>query len=158
MITAKDIMSKEVITVLKDTPIAHAAKLLIESHFNGLPVVNKDGRIIGIICQEDLIFQQKRIPLPSFFTVLDSFIPLSSEKNIEKEVEKIAAVTVDKAMSPDPVTVAPQTPIEDIATLMVKNNIHTIPVLDQEELVGIIGKEDILRTLIPDNEERRNVA
>ena len=149
MVRAKDIMTKKVVTVLPDTPVTEAAKLLIENHFNGLPVVEEGGRIIGIICQDDLIFQQKKIPLPSFFTVLDSLIPLSSEKNIEKEVQKIAAVTVRQAMTSDPITIGPEADIEDIATLMIKHDIHTLPVLDQEKLVGIIGKEDILQTLIP---------
>jgi len=149
MATAKDIMTKEIVTVLPETPIAEAAKLLIESHFNGLPVVDKRGRLTGIICQDDLIFQQKKIPIPSFFTVLDGLIPLSSEKSIEKEVRKIAAVTVESAMTPDPVTVGPEAGIEDIASLMIKHDIHTLPVLDQGTLVGIIGKEDILRTLVP---------
>lgn len=148
MIRAKDIMSPKVVTVLPQTPITEAAKLLIENHFNGLPVVEEGGRLIGIICQDDLIFQQKKIPIPSFFAVWDSSNPLSSEKIVEKEIQKIGAVTVRHAMSVNPITVGPETGIEDIATLMIKHNIHSLPVLDQGELVGIIGKEDILRTLI----------
>lgn len=152
MVTAKDIMTTEVVTVLPETPIAEAAKLLIDRHLNGLPVVDKGGRLTGIICQDDLIFQQKKIPIPSFFTVLDGLIPLSSEKSIEKEVRKIAAVTVENAMTPDPVTVGPEASIEDIASLMIKHDIHTLPVLEQGTLVGIIGKEDILRTLLTSGE------
>jgi CBS domain-containing protein len=52
-------------------------------------------------------------------------------------------------MTPDPLTVDPETSLEDVATLMVKHNIHTLPVTEQGRLVGIIGKEDILRTLTP---------
>ena len=74
------------------------------------------------------------------------------EKSIEKEVRKIAAVTVKNAMTSDPVTVGPEAGIEDIASLMIKHDIHTLPVLDQGTLVGIIGKEDILRTLVPSGE------
>ena len=150
MTRAKDIMTTEVVTVLPDTPIVEAAKILIANHFNGLPVVDEKGRLTGIICQDDLIFQQKKIPIPSFFTVLDSFIPLSSEKSIKKEIEKIAAVTVASAMTPDPITVDTEAGIEDIASLMIKHAIHSLPVLDQEKLVGIIGKEDILKTLLPE--------
>jgi len=148
MLKAKDIMTKEVITVHPETEVVQAAKLLLEHHINGLPVVDKEGHLEGIICQSDLIAQQKKIPLPSFFILLDSFIPLTSHKNIEKELHKIAAITVIDAMTLDPITVGPETGLEEIATLMVKNNIHTLPVLDQGKLVGIIGKEDILRTLM----------
>lgn len=148
MITAKDIMTKEVITVHPETEIVHAAKLLLEHHVNGLPVIDQEGRLQGIICQEDLIAQQKKLPLPSFFVILDSVIPLTSYKKIEKSVQKIAATTVNEAMTPDPITVGPETSLEEIATLMVKHNIHTLPVLDNDKLVGIIGKEDILSTLM----------
>ncbi len=149
MYKAKDIMTTKVVTVFSHTPIIDAAKMLIENHFNGLPVVDEGGRLKGIICQDDLIFQQKKIPLPSFFTVLDGFVPLSSEKSIEKEINKIAAVTVENAMTPNPITITSDTDIEEIASLMIKHDIHTLPVLEQKKLVGIIGKEDVLRTLIP---------
>jgi CBS-domain-containing membrane protein len=145
---AKDIMTKDVITVEPETEVIHAAKLLLEHHVNGLPVVDKEGHLKGIICQSDLVVQQRKIPLPSFFIMLDSFVPLASPKNIEKELQKMSALTVKEAMTPNPVTIDPETDLEDIATLMVKNTIHTLPVVEQGKIVGIIGKEDILRTLI----------
>lgn len=149
MIKAKDIMTKDVITVNLETEIIQVAKLMLDNHFSGLPVVDKKGHLKGIICQSDLMTQQKKIPLPSFFVLLDSAISFTSQKNIEAEVQKMAAVKVSEAMTPDPITVDPETSLEDIATLMVKHHIHTLPVFDQNRLVGIIGKEDILRTLMP---------
>ena len=153
MLKAKDIMTKEVITVSPETEVTQAAKLLLEHHLNGLPVVDKEGNLKGIICQEDLIVQQQQIPMPSFFTLLDGLIPLKSYKSLEKEVAKIAATTVANAMTSDPVTIHPETELENIATLMVKHNTHTLPVLDQGKLVGIIGKEDVLGTLMPDEKK-----
>ncbi|HNU76047.1 MAG TPA: CBS domain-containing protein, partial [Deltaproteobacteria bacterium] len=106
--------------------------------------------LVGILSRDDLITQQKKLPLPSYFVVLDALIPLHSSRQVEKELEKIAATTVEHAMTPDPVSVRLDTPVEDIATIMVEKKIHTIPVLDDEgSLVGIIGKEDILRTILP---------
>lgn len=150
MLTAADIMTKDVIVVHPETEIVQAARLLLEHHINGLPVVDRDGRLEGIICQDDLVTQQKKIPLPSYFIILDSLIPLTSQRDIEKALKKMAAVTVAEAMTADPVTVGPDTEMEEIATLMVKHNIHTIPVTDRGKLVGIIGKEDILKTLMPE--------
>jgi len=146
-------MTKNVITVTPDTEITHAAKLLLENHFNGLPVVDESGKLIGIICQDDLIVQQKRLPLPSLFTFFDGLIPLTSYRSLEKEVEKIVATTVSQAMTTDPITIDPDASLEDIATLMVNNNIHTLPVLDRDRLVGVIGKEDVLRTLMPSDKQ-----
>ena len=148
MITAKDIMTTDVITISPEVEVAQAAQLLLEKRINGVPVVNEAGELVGILCQSDLIIQQKNIPIPSLFTLLDGFIPLTSSKKIDKEVKKIAATKVEDAMTANPVTVTPDTGIEEIAAFMVEKNYHTLPVVDGGKLVGIVGKEDVLRTLI----------
>ena len=149
MLKAKDIMTRAVITVSPDMEIVNAAKILLENRINGAPVLDETGKLVGILCQSDLIAQQKKLPIPSFFTFLDGLIPLTSMKQIEKQVQKIAAVTVAQAMTPNPVTVQPDTNIEAMAALMVDQNFHSIPVVEEGELLGIVGKEDILKTLMP---------
>ena len=148
MLKVKNIMTREIITVSPETEIVHAIKLLLENRINGVPVTDETGKLVGILCQSDLIAQQKKLPIPSFFTILDGLIPMTSMKQIEKQVQKITAATVAQAMTKNPVTVQPDTSIEEVAALMVDNNFHTIPVMDGGKLVGILGKEDILRTLI----------
>jgi len=147
MLKAKDIMTKDVISVSPDIEIAQAAQILLEEGINGMPVV-KGTKLVGILCQSDLIAQQKKLPVPSLFTILDGIIPLGSSKNFEKAIRKMAATTVADAMTPNPVTVGLETELQDIATLMLDKNFHTIPVTNDGELVGIIGKEDILRTIV----------
>lgn len=148
MLKAKDIMARELVSVTPETPVTEAAKILLERRINGLPVLDEKGRLVGIICQSDLVAQQKRFPIPSLFNLLDGLIPISSPKTLEKEMKKIAASRVSDAMSTNPVTVSPETSLEDIATLMVTRNFHTLPVVDEGKLVGVIGKEDVLRTLL----------
>ena len=148
MLKVKDIMTRELITVSPETEIVHATKLLLENRINGVPVTDETGKLVGILCQSDLIAQQKKLPIPSFFTFLNGLIPMTSMKQIEKQVQKITATTVAQAMTKNPVTVQPGTDIEEVAALMVDNNFHTIPVVDEGKLVGIVGKEDILRTLM----------
>ncbi len=149
MLKVKDIMTTEIITVSPDTEIVKAAKILLKKRINGLPVIDDSGKLAGILCQSDLVAQQKSIPIPSVFTLLESFIPLTSIKRIDKEVEKIAALTVKQAMTPNPVTVSPQTDIEDVAKLMVDKKYYTLPVMEGDKIVGIVGKEDVLKTLLP---------
>jgi len=149
MLKVKDIMTTEPITIPPDTEIVHVVKVILEKHINGVPVVDETGGLVGIICQSDLISQQKKLSLPSFFTLLDSFIPLTSTKRVEKEFRKISASSARDIMTPDPVTVTSDTSLETVATLMVEKNFHTLPVVDQGKLIGIVGKEDILRTLMP---------
>ena len=153
MIKVKDIMTREVKSVSPETEITQAAKLLLSERINGVPVVNRAGELVGILCQSDLIAQQKSIPIPSLFTLLDGYIPLTFLNRIDREVEKIAATKVDNAMTPDPVTVNSDTGIEKVAALMVEKNYHTLPVVDDGKLVGIVGKEDVLRTLLTEAEK-----
>lgn len=148
MLKVKDIMTRELITVSPQTEIANAAKILLENRINGLPVIDDSGKLVGILCQSDLVAQQKNIPIPSIYTLLESFIPLTSIKRIDKEVEKIAALKVEQAMTPNPVTVGPETEIEDVARLMVDKKYHTLPVVENGKIVGIVGKEDVLKTLL----------
>jgi CBS domain-containing protein len=154
MLKVKDIMTKEVIAVSPDTEIVNAAKILLEKRINGMPVIDAFGRLIGIICQSDLVAQQKGIPIPSVFTFLESVIPLTSMKRIDKEMEKIAALTVKEAMTLEPVTVSPETDIEEVAKLMVDKKYHTLPVVDGGKVVGIVGKEDVLKTLLSEPQPR----
>ena len=148
MLKAKDIMTREVIIISPDKEIAQVAKLLLTNRINGVPVVDDAGELVGILCQSDLIIQQKNIPIPSLFTLLDGFIPLTSSKKLDKEVDKIMATKAEDAMTANPVTVHPDTGIEEIAALMVEKSYHTLPVVDGDKLVGIVGKEDVLKTLI----------
>ena len=152
MLTVQDIMTRDVITVSPETDIIKTAKLLLENHINGVPVIDETGKLVGILCQSDLVAQQKKLPIPSVFSFLDGVINVSSMKQIKKQVEKIAATVVAEAMTPNPITVQSDMSIDVVAALMVENNFHTIPVVDEGKLVGIVGKEDILRTLLPDSE------
>jgi CBS domain-containing protein len=153
MLKVKDIMTREIFTVTPENEIAQAAKLLLSKRINGVPVVDKTGKLVGILCQSDLIAQQKSIPIPSLFTLLDGYIPLTLLNRLDKEVEKIAAAKVEHAMTPNPTTVDPETDIEKVAVLMVEKNYHTLPVVDRGKLVGIVGKEDVLRTLITESDQ-----
>ena len=148
MLSVKDIMTKDVITVSPEMEIAHAARLLLEKSINGVPVVDGTGKLVGILCQSDLVAQQKKFPIPSLFTILDGVISFTSMKSLEAEIQKITAATVADAMTPGPVTVGPEISIEEVGSIMVDRNFHTLPVVDAGELVGIVGKEDVLKTLV----------
>lgn len=145
---ANEIMKTDVITMTPDMDIKEAARILLEKHINGAPVLDYDGEIVGIICQSDLIAQQKKINMPSVFTFLDGFIPMGSLKQMEAEIKKISALTIADAMTNDPVCVNPETPVEEIANLVVDSKFHTIPVVENGQLVGVIGMEDILKTIV----------
>ncbi|MBU1229706.1 MAG: CBS domain-containing protein [Proteobacteria bacterium] len=148
MLKAIDIMTADPVTLAPETDIRTAAALLLDRKINGAPVVDAQGRLVGVLCQSDLVAQQKQVTLPSVFAMLDGFIALSSRDDFERELQKIAATSVAQAMTASPRTVSPQTPIDEIATVMVNEKLFTLPVVDSGRLVGVVGKEDILRTLL----------
>jgi len=141
-------MSTTVVTLSPDTDITTAAKVLLEKDINGAPVVDDQGRLVGLLCQSDLVRLQKKLPIPSLFTMLDGFLPLGALSQYEQEIRRIAAATVADAMTTQVTTIQPDTPLETIATLMVDKKFHTLPVVQDGQLVGIVGKKDVIQTLL----------
>ena len=74
MLNASDIMTTEVISVKKDTSLHELAKILYENHINGVPVVDDDGLLVGIICESDLIRKNKKLHIPTALTIFDSVL------------------------------------------------------------------------------------
>jgi CBS domain-containing protein len=148
MLNASDIMTTDVITVQKDTSLKDLAKLLYENHINGVPVVDTDGLLIGIICESDLIRKDKKLHIPTVVAIFDWVLYLERPKKIEKEIQRINATKVEDLYTKKVVTVDEKVPVDEIATIMEQKKISTIPVMDGDRLVGIIGKTDLIRTLI----------
>ncbi|MFA6810520.1 MAG: CBS domain-containing protein, partial [Desulfoplanes sp.] len=135
MLKAKNIMTKNPVTVTPELDISAAAAILLDNGINGVPVVDTKGSLRGILCQSDLVSLQKKFPLPSVFTFLDGFLPLTSLSSMEKEIKKISASTVSDAMTESPITVDIETPVDEIAGLMVDKKFHSLPVLQDDKLV-----------------------
>ena len=148
MLNASDIMTTDVITVKKETPLAELAEILTKNHINGVPVIDDEGLLIGIICESDLIRRDKKLHIPTVVALFDAVFYLESSKKMEKEIQLISATTVEELFTRKVVTVDERTPIDEIATIMTQKKIYTIPVMDGERLVGIVGKNDVIRTFV----------
>jgi len=147
MLKAKDIMTLKVITVKEDATVRELAALFLLNDISGAPVVDGEGRVIGVVTESDLIFQNKKVHLPTAFAILDAFVFLEGPKKMEKELKKIAGATVAEICSHNLVSVGPETELDELATLMAEKKVHTLPVMEGEKLVGVIGKSDIIRTI-----------
>lgn len=148
MTIAKEIMSPEPFTVGPDTEVRELAQTLSEKNYGGAPVVDEDGRVIGVVTVSDLIYQKKNLHLPTVFTIFDAVIPLASAHAIDDQMHKMLGMTVGEIMSEEVVTVDEQTSLEDIATIMSEQGKHLLPVMRGEELVGVIDRSDILRAIV----------
>lgn len=147
MLSAKDIMTKDVVTVSPDLPVEKLASLLWEKRISGVPVIDDDGSVLGVVTESDLIDQTKRFHIPTVVTILDSVIFLDSAEKIKKEINKMTGARVGDICSKKPVTINPDTPADEIASIMAEKGVHTLPVLENGKLVGVVGKADIIRIL-----------
>ncbi len=145
MLAARDIMTKEVITVSPETLVSDLAKTLAGKNIGGVPVVDADGVLVGIVTQSDLVERVQELKMPPAINILDFHVYLQIPSHLFHKVEKMLGVTVAELMSPKPVTVSPETPVSQIAALMDKQKVHTIPVTEEGKIVGIIGKMDLIR-------------
>ncbi len=149
MLNASDIMTTDIITVKKETSLKELARILYDNNINGVPVVDDEGGLIGIICEIDLIKKDKKLHIPTVVAIFDAVIYLESSKSFKKEMERINATVVGDLYTEKVTTVDEKTPIDQIATLMTNEKIYTIPVMDGGRLVGVIGKADLIRTISP---------
>lgn len=147
MLQARNIMTTDVLTVSPETSISELSKMLENRKIGGVPVVDKDGRLVGVITQNDLVERARDLELPPAINILDFHIYLQIPSHLFHKVEKMLGTTVGDCMTPNPVTVAPDTPVSKVAALMAKQKVHTIPVVEGAKLVGIIGKMDLVRAM-----------
>lgn len=148
MLRAKDVMTSDVITVRQNTTIEELARIFIESKISGVPVVDDESDLIGIVTENDLISQNKRLHIPTIVRLFDAFIMLESPAKIEREIKKMAAVTVDDIYTREVITVNADTLLDEIATIMSEKKVHLIPVVKGKKVVGIIGKMDLIKGMI----------
>jgi CBS domain-containing protein len=146
-LTAKDIMTTEVVTVPADATVRELAELLSKTKFSGVPVVDDSGRLVGIVTEGDVILQDADLHFPHYVQVFESIIYLESVRKFEERFRKSLGSKVADVMSREVVTVAPDTPVKEIATLMADEEVNRVPVVDGNRLVGIITRGDIVRAI-----------
>ncbi|MEA2039655.1 MAG: CBS domain-containing protein [Thermodesulfobacteriota bacterium] len=149
MLNASDVMTTNVITVTIETSLKDLAGIFYSNHINGAPVVDQEGSIIGIICESDLIRKDQKLHIPTVVAVFDAVFYLERPKKMEDEIRRINATVVGDLYTKEVITVDEKTLIDEIATIMTEKKIYTIPVMDGDRIVGIIGKADLIRTLVP---------
>lgn len=144
---AGDICRRDVRTVGPDATVQEVAAILAEADYTGLPVVDDEGRVVGIVTEADLLARAKRLNLPKLFPFLGGVIYLENPKRFEEDLRKATAARVRDVMTADVVTVTEDTPLEEVATLLVERGINRLPVVRDGRLVGIITRDDVIRAV-----------
>jgi CBS-domain-containing membrane protein len=148
MLTTGEIMTKDVVTVKKETSIRELAELFTGRRISSAPVVDDQGELIGIVTETDLVEQDKSLHIPTVISIFDWVIYLESGKKFEKELKKMTGQTVGDIYSQEVETIAPSTPVSVVADIMSSKKIHAIPVVMGSRVVGIIARIDMIRSMI----------
>ena len=123
--------------------VEDAIKLFAESGISGVPVV-EDGRLVGVVTEGDLIYQDAEIKAPGFLDILGGVIPLGNWDEYRREALKSAGVTVDEVMTEDVITTPPDSSLAEAATIMAEKRIKLLPVAEGGVLRGVVTRMDIL--------------
>lgn len=145
MLRASDIMKTDFTTVPPEMTVEELGRLFIEKNVSGLPVVDSGGNILGIVTEHDLINRNKKLHIPTVLRIFDAFIPLEGFGAMEKEFRRMSAQVVSEIFTTDVITVAEETPIDEIATIMSERKVHHLPVVRGGELVGVVDQHDVIK-------------
>jgi CBS domain-containing protein len=147
MLKAKDIMTRTVHSVTADTDVEELARLFVTKGVSAMPVLDDAGRLEGVVTETDLVEQDKPLHVPTVVSIFDWVLYLESEKNFREEVEKITARKVGEICTREVVTCTPETPVSEIAALMIEKKAHLIPVVEDKKVVGVVARLDIIRSM-----------
>jgi CBS domain-containing protein len=142
-----DIMQTEVITVGPDTTVRELAGILAEHKISGVPVIDGERRVIGMVSEADVILQDADLHFPYYIQFLDSIIYLESIKKFEERFRKAFGSKVSEIMSDGVVAVPPDATVAEAATLMAEQKVNRLPVTVERRLVGIVTRGDIVRAI-----------
>jgi CBS domain-containing protein len=146
---AKNIMTSGVVTVTPETSLGELSKVLLKNKVSGVPVVDGEGKLIGIVSEADIIKDNIKVQFPFYFDpLMMSGYAVDFEKYNE-DIKDYLNTKVESIMNHRVKTANPSTPLSEIADIMVSNKVNRIPVVDEnKKVVGIITRADIIKTMI----------
>ncbi len=140
-VKAKDIMTGTVISAERKTPLKEVAALMARKRISGVPVIQKDGRVAGVISEKDFLSHMGAEDTKTFMGVVAECL-----KSKGCVAVAIRAKNAEDIMTSPAVTVSEDTPVIEVANIFTEKNINRVPILDQRGiLTGIVSREDIVR-------------
>jgi CBS domain-containing protein len=150
MMTVGDVMTRSVVSVRSWTPLKEVAQLLIERRISGLPVIDDNGALLGVVSEGDFLMKEqgaqaiRHRPLARIF---------GESRESRARLAKFEAVTAGEAMTAPAVTIASGRHIAEAAAVMTTRGVNRLPVVDEGRLVGIVTRADLVRAYVRSDDE-----
>ena len=146
--TVFDVMTPTPITVKVKTNLKDAIELLAKNKISGVPVVDEEGKLEGILSESDLMWQESGVEPPPYIMILDSIIYLQNPARYEKQIHKALGQTVGEVMSAKPVSIKSDRTLKEAAQILHHKKIRRLPVVDNlGKVIGIVTQGDIIREM-----------
>ena len=148
IVKVKDMMTQKLVTLDPDDDIERATQVFEEHRYDGFPVVNKEGKLLGIVTAYDMVSQSYAIHLPSLVNILeDIYSNKTDPKTLKEHFNRIRIIKVRDMMNEDPLVVGPEVRIEDLAKEFIQHHrVNPIPVIDSDKkLLGVVSRFDIIQ-------------
>jgi CBS domain-containing protein len=142
VVTVEDVMTRDVVTVSPATPIHEAASLMVKHRVSGLPVIDAEGHLVGIISDGDLIVRQRRQKETPWWHLF-----FTKGEQIAREYQRAVGTTVGEVMTQPVVTISPVWGIEVAAAILDHRNFRRLPVVLDGRLVGIVSRADVIKAV-----------
>ncbi|CAA9517469.1 MAG: hypothetical protein AVDCRST_MAG45-2292 [uncultured Solirubrobacterales bacterium] len=148
-VPVREIMDADPVTVTPGTPVEDVVRLLSERELPGIPVVEADGRCVGIVTEADLIIadEQGDLHLPHYIELFGGVVFLEPLRHFEDRLRKAFAAKVEDMMTRDPLTVGPETSARETARVISESGHNRLPVVEEGRLVGVVSRADVLGAL-----------
>jgi CBS domain-containing protein len=150
MLTVRDVMTRSVVSVPLIAPLKEVAQALVDNQISGVPVVDVDGTVLGVVSEADLLVKEqgadaiRHRPLARL---------LGESRESRAQLVKLEAITAAEAMTSPAVTITPGRPIHEAAAIMTARRVNRLPVVDDGQLVGIVSRADLVRAYVRSDEE-----
>jgi len=148
-------MTAKVITISKDATIGELSRMLLKNKISGVPVVDSEGKLIGMVTDADIITEDMEPMFPIYFDpLIISYAFIENFEKYQKDAKEYLETKVEEIMARRVKSVKKETPVNEIARIMVKDRINRIPVVDENnKVIGIIARADILKSMVVDAEK-----
>jgi len=147
MVKAGQIMAKQFLTISPEMSVEELARLLLRKDVTGAVVVDKKGRLLGVVTEGDLIAKEKNLHIPTVVSIFDAAVYLETSEHFKGELHKMVATKVEAIYTKNPVTIEMSATLADIATLMSEKRIHFLPVMNENRVDGVVGRREVLKSL-----------